>query len=149
MFKQTTALLNKMLLINQEPAYCSLTKMRKIIPQYFAAYARLVTESFGCAWPGLKRLCMHPKCLTKWAFLPPQTRQLSGQMVVASVSTTASFLRGSGTSPRHFLADPWAHAQLKLSPLSRSDLVEIQNLSHSEEFGVWCIALCWWYLNTL
>lgn len=50
MFKQTTVLLNRMLLIKQESMYCSLTKLRKIIPKHFTAYERLVTETFGCAW---------------------------------------------------------------------------------------------------
>lgn len=47
----------------QESVYCSLTKMRKIIPTYFTAYARLVTKTFGCAWSGLKLLWMHPQAL--------------------------------------------------------------------------------------
>jgi len=85
MFKQTTALLNRMLLIKQESVYCSLTKMSKIISKCLIAYARLVTETFGCAQSGLKLLWMRPQvpnkvvassfCLNSWA--GRQSRPLS------------------------------------------------------------------------
>lgn len=85
--------------------YCSLTKMRKIIPKYFTAYARLVTKTFGCAWSGLTFLWMHP--------------QVSNKAVASSLSvSTAEWEDGHGLfspgpwllSLRHFLSDPWVQA---------------------------------------
>lgn len=58
-FKQTTALLNRVLILKQESVYCSLNKMRKIIPKYFTAYTR--SGSKHLTVHSLKLLGFHPQ----------------------------------------------------------------------------------------